>query len=123
VGLPTRLVRNALHRPPENINHQPKTLANPLSLPQKLPSQHVPPMTSFEAVFMSHYFFDLVREGASQYDYRGRLFADPDKALRLAELMAMDLAIEADESWLGWSIKVCNAKGLHLFSVPVVANT
>jgi hypothetical protein len=47
---------------------------------------------------MNHYFFDLVSEGASQYDHRGRLFADPEKARGLAELMAMDLAIEADGS-------------------------
>jgi hypothetical protein len=78
---------------------------------------------SLEVISMNQYFFDLVREGASQYDYRGRLFADPEKARGLAELMAIDLAIEADGSWLGWSIKVCNAKGLHLFSVPVVAST
>jgi hypothetical protein len=47
---------------------------------------------------MNHYFFDIVSEGASQYDHRGRLFADPEKARGLAELMAMDLAIEADGS-------------------------
>jgi len=70
---------------------------------------------------MEHYFFDLVGED-TQYDHRGQRFADPEKARSVAELMALDLATEADSSWIGWSIKVSNATGSHLFSVPVVAS-
>jgi hypothetical protein len=68
---------------------------------------------------MQKYFFDLVGHGSSQYDYRGHVFAAPDKAFRLAELMALDLDIRGEGEWSGWSINVRNAEGQQYFSVPV----
>jgi hypothetical protein len=68
---------------------------------------------------MQKYFFDLVGEDGSQYDYRGRVLAAPDKAYRLAELIALDLDIRGEGEWSGWSIKVRDAQGQQIFSVPV----
>jgi hypothetical protein len=68
---------------------------------------------------MRRYFFDVVGRKRAEYDYRGRDFPAPDKAFRLAELMALDLAMEADDEWAGFSVKVRNADGGELFQVPV----
>jgi hypothetical protein len=68
---------------------------------------------------MSRYFFDLVGKGLSQYDYSGRVLPAPESALHLAELIAVDLALEEEEPWYGWSVKVRNAEGREMFCVPV----
>ncbi|HEY7244187.1 MAG TPA: hypothetical protein VH678_09925 [Xanthobacteraceae bacterium] len=68
---------------------------------------------------MQKYFFDLVGQGRSQYDYRGRVLAAPEKAFHLAELIALDLDVRAEGEWSGWSINVRNAYGQQYFSVPV----
>ncbi len=72
---------------------------------------------------MTRYFFDLVSEQTSQYDYRGRDFWDLESARHLAELMAIDLAVEPDGTWHGWSVKVMSARGQHFFSIPVLAQS
>jgi hypothetical protein len=43
----------------------------------------------------------------------------PDKARQMAELIALDLGIEPDGSWFGWSVDVLDQAGRRLFSVPV----
>jgi hypothetical protein len=68
---------------------------------------------------MQKYFFDLVGQDRSQYDYRGRVFAAPESAFRLAELMALDLNIRSEGEWSGWTIAVRNAQGQQIFSVPI----
>jgi hypothetical protein len=68
---------------------------------------------------MKRYFFDLVGQQRSEYDYRGRVFSDSENAQQLAELMALDLGIEPEGEWSGWSIAVRNAQGQQFFSVPV----
>jgi hypothetical protein len=68
---------------------------------------------------MQKYFFDLVGQGRSQYDYRGRVFAAPESAFRLAELIALDLDVRGEGEWTGWTINVRNAEGQQYFSVPV----
>jgi hypothetical protein len=72
---------------------------------------------------MKRYFFDLVSEQTSQYDYRGRDLWDLESARHLAELMAIDLAVEPDGAWQGWSIRVSSALGQQFFSVPVQAQS
>ena len=68
---------------------------------------------------MNRYFFDLVSQHRSQYDYRGREFPTPENAFQLAELIALDLGVEAEGEWCGWAIKVRNARGQQFFSIPV----
>jgi uncharacterized protein DUF6894 len=68
---------------------------------------------------MKKYFFDLVGRDHCEYDYRGRVFSAPEKAFRLAELMALDLEMKGEGEWCGWSINVRNAHGRQYFSVPV----
>jgi hypothetical protein len=71
---------------------------------------------------MTRYFFDRIGQGRSEYDYQGCFFASPDKAKQLAELMAIDLEIEPDGKWCGWSIDVRDPKGEKFFSIPVRAS-
>jgi hypothetical protein len=68
---------------------------------------------------MAKYFFDRVSRERSEYDYHGRMFPTPESARQLAELIALDLAIESDGRWLGWTVNVCNAHGEKFFSIPV----
>jgi hypothetical protein len=66
---------------------------------------------------MYKYFFDLVSQANVEYDYQGREFSQPEKALEFAELIAMDLENGGECS--GWAIHVRNAQGQQLFMVPV----
>jgi hypothetical protein len=68
---------------------------------------------------MSRYFFDLVREGRAEYDYRGRDLPTSESAYQLAELIAVDLAIDEQESWCGWMVKVRNVEGREIGCVCV----
>jgi hypothetical protein len=70
---------------------------------------------------MQRYFFDIVGGQRSNCDYRGREFPTPEGAFELAELMALDLAIDANDERIGYSINVSTADGRKLFSVPVQA--
>lgn len=68
---------------------------------------------------MRRYFFDLVGEERSEYDYRGRDLPSPESAYQFAELIAVDLAVDEQEPWCGWAVKVRNAQGREMFCVPV----
>jgi hypothetical protein len=68
---------------------------------------------------MNRYFFDVVGQQHSEYDHRGRMFAAPEKAFQLAELIALDLEVYGDGEWSGWTVSVRNAEGQQFFSVPV----
>lgn len=68
---------------------------------------------------MEKYFFDLVGQDQSQYDYRGRVFSGPEKAFRLAEVIALDLEMRGEGEWSGWRINGRNAHGEEYFSFPV----
>jgi len=68
---------------------------------------------------MKRYFFDRVGQSCSEYDFRGRDFAEPHKALEIAQLLALDLGVEGQEEFLGGSINVRNADGHKLFSVLI----
>jgi hypothetical protein len=68
---------------------------------------------------MKRYFFDLVGRQRSEYDYRGHLLSDLHKVRQLAELMALDLGVQSESQWSGWSIAVRNAQGQQFLSVAV----
>jgi hypothetical protein len=70
---------------------------------------------------MQRYFFDRVSEACSEFDYRGCELATVECAAEMAELMALDLAIDATSEWTGWAIKVSNAAGQHVVTVPILA--
>jgi hypothetical protein len=70
---------------------------------------------------MVKYFFDRVGCSRREYDYEGRIFPTPDKARQMAELIALDLGIEPERKWFGWTVDVRNAQGQKFFSVPVCA--
>ena len=68
---------------------------------------------------MNRYFFDVVGQDRSELDYSGRDLPAPDRACHLAEMIALDLAIEPDDKWHGWAIYVRTAEGRTLYTVPV----
>ena len=37
----------------------------------------------------------------------------------MAEIIALDLELESEGEWCGWSVEVRNSDGRHLFSVAV----
>jgi hypothetical protein len=66
---------------------------------------------------MKRYFFDVVREGLSEFDFRGYEFATPEKAFQLAELIAIDLEISPPQGqWAGSLVKVRDTRGREFFS-------
>lgn len=70
---------------------------------------------------MQRYFFDFVGGGRSEFDYSGRELPSAEKALRLAELIALDECSRGER--IGWSVSVADAKGKRYFSVPVAAHS
>ena len=68
---------------------------------------------------MNKYFFDVVSQNHSEYDYQGRVLDAPEKALRVAELVALDLEVESDGGRAGWSVAVRDAQGRQYFTIPV----
>jgi uncharacterized protein DUF6894 len=68
---------------------------------------------------MRRYFFDLVSDERSEYDYRGCDFSELSNAEEMATLMALDLGIEPESRWSGWTVNVRNAHGQEFFRVPV----
>ena len=68
---------------------------------------------------MQRYFFDRVSRARSEFDYRGCELANVESATEMAELLAIDLALDTENEWRGWAIKVCNALGEHFVTVPV----
>jgi hypothetical protein len=68
---------------------------------------------------MKKYFFDRVGQSCSEYDFRGRDFAEPHKAFQLAQLLALDIGVEGQEEFLGGSVNVRNADGHKLYSVII----
>lgn len=48
-------------------------------------------------------------------------FPDVETAFQLAELVALELSVEADARWLGWTVEVRSLKGERLFATAVGA--
>ena len=68
---------------------------------------------------MKKYFFDVVSEGSEEYDFHGHDFAEPQKAVQLAHLLALDMQVGYGDELSGGSINVRNAAGHELFTVPI----
>jgi Domain of unknown function (DUF6894) len=68
---------------------------------------------------MKKYFFDVVGQSGPEYDFRGHEFSEPEKALQLAQLLALDLEVGAEDEFSGGSVNVHNAHGRKLFSVLI----
>lgn len=66
---------------------------------------------------MQRYFFDFIDRGHAEFDYSGRELPSAEKALRLAELIALDESSKGKR--IGWSVSVSDAVGRQYFSVPV----
>jgi hypothetical protein len=65
-------------------------------------------------------FFDVHHQDSRSYDYHGREFSRPEEATQMAELIAADLSCTENKNWVGSQVKVKNAAGETLFSVPVM---
>jgi len=61
---------------------------------------------------MQRYFFDFVGGGRAEFDFSGRVLPSAEKALRLAELIALDECSHGER--IGWSVSVADAKGKGL---------
>lgn len=46
-------------------------------------------------------------------------FPGDEKAFQLAELMALELGIDVERKWSGWTIEVRSPEGRKLFAAPV----
>ena len=68
---------------------------------------------------MNRYFFDRVGHTRSELDYRGCELATTESAAEMAELIALDLAVDTASDWVGWAIKVSNALGAHILTIPI----
>jgi hypothetical protein len=66
---------------------------------------------------MQRYFFDFVGSGRSEFDYSGQELPSAERALRLAELIALDEASRGER--IGWTVSVSDARGKKYFSIPV----
>jgi hypothetical protein len=68
---------------------------------------------------MQIYFFDLVGQSRSEYDYRGRKFSEPCQAFQLAQLIAHDLEVDAADDLAGWTVNVRSIDGQKIFEIPI----
>ena len=68
---------------------------------------------------MKKYFFDVVGEGCMELDFHGRAFAEPQKALETAHMIALDMEVGYAEEYSGRVVHVRTAIGENLFSVPI----
>jgi hypothetical protein len=68
---------------------------------------------------MKRFFFDVSAKTHIHYDYQGRVFAQPEQARELAELIALDLECSEDNERTGGEVQVRNVDGVCLFSVPI----
>jgi hypothetical protein len=69
---------------------------------------------------VTKYRLALINPQHSECDIRVGEFPGAETAFQLAELIALDLGIELDNKWCGWTVEVRSAQGRKLFAVPVV---
>lgn len=67
---------------------------------------------------MNKYFFDIVTARGTQLDFHGHTLAQPDDALHLAEVMALDIET-GDHEWEDTKVVVSDVAGGCLYSVGV----
>ena len=68
---------------------------------------------------MQRYLVDLIRGDLSLYDYQGFDSPDHTGAVRMAELIAIDLEHSRDGESTGWTVAVRDARGEQLFSTAL----
>jgi hypothetical protein len=68
---------------------------------------------------MKKYFFDVIGDKGSEYDFSGRDFAEPQKAFQLAHLLALDFEVGGGDQFSGGAVNVRNADGHKLYSVRI----
>jgi hypothetical protein len=83
------------------------------------PGNGVLPATNL-GVTVTRYSFALTSPRHSEIHVRVGEFPGAERAFQLAELIALDLGIEADAKWRGWTLEVRSDQGQKLFAVPVV---
>jgi hypothetical protein len=67
---------------------------------------------------MQRYFFDFIEGDHTEHDFKGQELRTAEAAFRVAELMAIDESLEATR--MGWTLRVSDAAGKQLFSIPIV---
>jgi hypothetical protein len=70
---------------------------------------------------MTRFFFDVVRDTSSSYDFHGRYFKDVTEAREMAEIVSYDLACSEKDNRDNIEVQVRDTLGQTLFSVPVQA--
>jgi hypothetical protein len=68
---------------------------------------------------MKKYYFDRVSEQRSEYDFVGTALPTADRAVQVAELIAIELGMDGEGTWHGWAIAVRNAQGEQFSRIPV----
>lgn len=68
---------------------------------------------------MTKYCLALTSPQDSESHVRVGEFPAAARAFELAELIALELGIEVDGKWRGWTVEVRSAQGRRLFAVPV----
>jgi hypothetical protein len=68
---------------------------------------------------LDKYCFALVSPQRAESRLRVGEFPGADRAFQLAELMALEMGIDAEEKWSGWTIEVRSPEGRKLFAAPV----
>jgi len=70
---------------------------------------------------LDRYYFVLIDPRGSESDFRVGELPTLDRAFQLAEIVALDLSIDPDHRWAGWTLEVRDVNGQILVakSVPV----
>ena len=68
---------------------------------------------------MQKYCLALLSPQRAESHLRVGEFPVAERAFELAELMALELGIDADKDWSGWTIEVRGPEGRKLFAAPV----
>jgi hypothetical protein len=76
------------------------------------------PTTNLELT-VTKYCLALMSPQHAESHVRVGEFPGAERAFELAELIALDLGIEVDGKWWGWTVEVRSAQGRKLLAVPV----
>jgi hypothetical protein len=71
---------------------------------------------------MSRFFFDIVARHSRNYDFHGKYLTNSSEAQQMAEILALDLGISEEETWLGAEVQVRDERGAHILSLPVASS-
>ena len=68
---------------------------------------------------MQKYCLALLSPQRAESHLRVGEFPVAERAFELAELMALELGVDVEKSWSGWTIDVRSPEGRKLFAAPV----